>query len=94
MQAKSTRSERPVQAPPASSKASHSALLASGLRDPPAELWIIMQLYEGIIFAPLPDGNYCITAGQWTYRIKYRPFTYISAFWAKVHGSELSPPGV
>jgi hypothetical protein len=38
-------------------------------------LAVDMQLYEGISL--LPGGaffghEYCITAGQWTYRIKYR----------------------
>lgn len=59
----------------ASSKASHSALLgASGSRDPPAELWINMQLYEGIIFSRcLPEARFIASQrGIWTYRIKYR----------------------
>lgn len=53
-----------------------------------------MQLYEGIIFLALP-ARWKIIASQrgiWTYRIKYRPFTYIQS--TKVHGSRSSYTGL
>lgn len=50
-------------------------------RDPPAELWINMQLYEGIIFlrAACQRQDYCITAGNMDLPHRVSPFTYISA---------------
>lgn len=53
-----------------------------------------MQLYEGIILAAASGlwataCNYCITAGQWTYRIKYR-LLRTSTFGPKVHGPGLA----